>query len=260
MTPSDTLQLALISFDVAWEYPAANRAYLDAQFQSLPQSVDGVVLPEMFSTGFSMHPQAIAEPELGPTVQWMQAWSERLNAFVMGSVAVAAKGQFYNRLYVALPDGQLLQYDKRHLFAFAGEDKVYTAGKHRLVFDFRGFRICPLICYDLRFPVFARNTESFDVLVYVAQWPQVRTLAWNSLLQARAIENQCYVLGVNRIGVDAHGLSYQGDTQAIDMLGQPLLAPQQQAGTFIVALSKQARREVLERFPFYRDQDRFSLL
>jgi predicted amidohydrolase len=251
--------IALLSFDIIWEQPAANRLYLDVQLAALPAGVDLVVLPEMFSTGFSMNPEKIAEPHQdSETLAWMQQWANKKSIAITGSLAIQDEGQFYNRLYFVEPENKVHFYDKRHLFGFAGENKVYSAGSDRLVVHYKGIKICPLICYDLRFPVFSRNTEDFDLLLYVANWPKVRISAWDALLRARAIENQCFVAGVNRTGIDNGGWEFPGHTQAIDMAGNDLLPPQRNQGCFVVELDLLARNNFLQQFPFLKDQDAFQ--
>ncbi|OYU85281.1 MAG: amidohydrolase [Flavobacterium sp. BFFFF2] len=251
--------IALLSFDLVWEQPAANRLYLDTQLEALPAGVDLVVLPEMFSTGFSMNPEKIAElHQDSETLGWMQDWANKKSIAITGSLAIKDQGQFYNRLYFVEPLNVVHHYDKRHLFGFAGENKVYTPGADRLVVSYKGVKICPLICYDLRFPVFSRNTENFDLLLYVANWPKVRISVWDALLRARAIENQCFVIGVNRTGFDGSGWEFSGHTQAIDMAGNYLLSPQQTKGCFVVELDLMARNNFLQQFPFLKDQDAFQ--
>ena len=219
---STHLRVTLVQTELAWQDPAANRHRLAAHFRGLVGHTDLVVLPEMFSTGFSMAAAELAEDMDGPTVDWMREEAAALGCVIAGSLIVRDGGRCYNRLVWARPDGSLEHYDKRHLFRLAGEQEHYAAGSRRLVVALKGWRVCPMICYDLRFPVWSRSRGDYDLLLYVANWPQRRALAWSTLLRARAIENQSYVVGVNRIGKDGNGTAYAGDSVAVDFLGQPL--------------------------------------
>ncbi|MEQ9580865.1 MAG: nitrilase-related carbon-nitrogen hydrolase, partial [Arenibacter sp.] len=191
------LKIALIQSSLVWENPEKNREHFSKKLDSINKEVDLVILPEMFTTAFTMNPWNIAKEEGEETVKWMQKEAERKNVALAGSMVYFDNGHYYNRLWFVEPDGKSIFYDKRHTFTLAGEDKVYNKGEKRIVINFKGFRICPLICYDLRFPVWARNREDYDVLIYVANWPQPRINAWDALLKARAIENMAYVIGVN---------------------------------------------------------------
>lgn len=224
------------------------------------EDVDLIVLPEMFSSGFTMNPKAVAETMDGETVGWLQHLAQAKACAITGSLVIEEDGKYYNRLVFVYPNGELKTYDKRHLFTLAGEDKVYTAGKEKLIIDYKGFRICPLICYDLRFPVFARNVEDYDVLLYVANWPKPRINAWDILLKARAVENMSYAIGVNRIGMDENELEYVGHSQAVDFLGNYLLEPQETDGVFIVELDKEKLLETRSKLAFLEDKDQFRLL
>ena len=196
------MKVAIIQTALIWENPNANRIQFEEKIRGIEQNVDLIVLPEMFSTGFTMNPETVAETMNGETISWMQTLAKHKNSAITGSLVIVENGKYYNRLVFVLPSGEIKHYDKRHLFSLAGEEKVYTKGKTKLIIEYKGFKICPLICYDLRFPVFSRNVEDYDVLLYVANWPKPRINAWNALLKARAIENMCYVVGVNRIGED----------------------------------------------------------
>ncbi len=224
------------------------------------EEVDLIVLPEMFSSGFTMNPKAVAETMNGETIAWLQHLAKAKDCAITGSLVIEKNGKYYNRLVFVYPNGELKTYDKRHLFTLAGEDKVYTAGKEKLIIEYKGFRICQLICYDLRFPVFARNVEDYDVLIYVANWPKPRINAWDILLKARAVENMSYAIGVNRIGMDENELEYVGHTQAVDFLGNYLLEPQETDGVFIVELEKEKLLETRSKLAFLGDKDQFSLL
>jgi len=234
---------------------------MDQCLEQISMPTDLIVLPEMFTTGFSMDAAALAEPMDGPTVEWMRAQAAAHDAVLTGSVIIREGSTFHNRLLWVRPDGSLNYYDKRHLFTLAGEQHVYTAGQSRLVEEWRGWRICPLVCYDLRFPVWSRNQalQPYDLLLYLANWPAVRRNAWNCLLRARAIENVSYTLGVNRIGHDGHGQEYAGDSALIDMRGDYLL----QAGNLQSCITRTLRRAELEdfrsKFTALQDADDFEL-
>ena len=256
------LRLALLQADLLWQDAAANRAAFDLRLAALqPGATDLVILPEMFSTGFSMQPGDLAEPVDGPTARWLRDWAARLDAAVVGSVMTRDAGRSVNRLWFATPDGALSHYDKRHLFRMAGEHEHYAAGAQGLVVEFRGWRIAPLVCYDLRFPVWSRRRPGYDydLLLYVANWPARRAYAWRQLLIARAIENQCYVAGVNRVGADGNGIAHDGDSAVHDFLGMPLATLGGASSTGQVALDPAALAEFRERFPAHLDADRFEL-
>ncbi|MDG1581530.1 amidohydrolase [Pseudomonas sp. GOM6] len=256
---NDDLEVALVQCELAWQDPATNREYLAAQLEQA-RGADLVVLPEMFSTGFSMHSAELAEPEDGPTTAWLREQAQRIGAVVTGSLIIqAADGSYRNRLLWARPDGSLAHYDKRHLFRMAGEHKHYAAGEEQVVLEVKGWRVRTLICYDLRFPVWSRDPEKTDLLLYTANWPAARRHHWNRLLPARAIENLCYVAAVNRIGNDGNGHPYSGDSQVLDFQGEALLAPGDAAGVFRVTLAAAELAAYRQRFPAYLDADRFYL-
>jgi len=252
------METALVQSALVWEDPGKNRRHFSELLKPLAGSVDLVVLPEMFTTGFTMNPQNIPGEEGARTLDWMLEQSSRANAALTGSTVFREKGKQYNRLFFVMPDGTYECYDKRHTFTLAGEDKVYTRGTGRLQLNFREFTFCPLICYDLRFPVWSRNTDGYDVLIYVANWPTPRVAAWDALLQARAIENMSYVLGVNRIGSDPNSLTYSGHSAAYDSLGNRLAFAEGEQ-ILRVTLSKSHLRETRESLRFLQDRDRFSL-
>ena len=193
------LKVALIQSHLLWENPKANREMFAGKIEGIPQGIDLIVLPEMFTTGFTMRPEKIDILEGERTLQWMKDCASKTNIAICGSIVFHEEGHFFNRLFFVLPNGEYYQYDKKHTFTLAGEDKVYKAGKRKEVFEYKGFRICPLICYDLRFPVWARNVEDYDLLLFVANWPKPRISAWDTLLKARAIENMAYCIGANRL-------------------------------------------------------------
>ena len=252
------METALVQSTLIWENPGKNRQYFADLLKPLSGSVDLIVLPEMFTTGFTMNPQNIPAEEGRRTLDWMLEQASLANAAVTGSIVIPEGGRYYNRLVFAMPDGSYEQYDKRHTFTLAGEDRVYTRGTERLQVDFRGFTFCPLICYDLRFPVWSRNTDGYDVLIYVANWPSPRVSAWDTLLRARAIENMSYVLGVNRVGADPNNLTYSGHTAAYDSLGN-CLAFSEGEEILRVSLSKSHLQTTRESLRFLQDQDRVSL-
>ena len=253
------MKIALIQTSLSWENPIENRSHLAQKITGFMEDVDLIVLPEMFSSGFTMNPKAVAETMQGETIAWLQHLAKAKNCAVTGSLVIKENDKYYNRLIFIFPDGEIKKYDKKHLFTLAGEDKIYTAGKDKLIAEYKGFKICPLICYDLRFPVFSRNVEDYDVLIYVANWPKTRVNAWDILLKARAVENMSYVIGVNRIGSDNNNLEYVGHTQAIDFLGNYLLEPQETDGVFIIELDKNKMLETREKLPFLDDKDGFNV-
>ena len=253
------MKIAILQSPLVWENPKANRIHFEAKINAILEKVELIVLPEMFTSGFTMHPDLVAETMQGETMVWLQQLAKAKNAAITGSLVIAESGNFYNRLVFVFPSGEVRFYDKRHLFTLAGEDKVYTAGKEKLIIDYLGWKICPLICYDLRFPVFARNTEDYEVLLYVANWPNTRINAWDALLKARAIENMSYVVGVNRIGVDANHHAYNGHSQVQDYLGRAIVMPQESEGVFIASLDKRTLLETRQKLGFLNDKDDFEL-
>ncbi|GAB3328388.1 amidohydrolase [Larkinella ripae] len=255
------MHLTLIQTPLHWENPTANRAMLEEKIFALPEKTDLIVLPEMFTTGFTMNAQTLAEPMNLTTFRWLKQMAAQTDAAVTGSYIVQEKGQFYNRLIWMEPDGSFEQYDKRHLFRMAEEDRTYTAGAKRLVKAWRGWNICPLICYDLRFPVWSRNAGlAYDLLLYVANWPAPRSTAWKALLQARAIENLAYVAGVNRVGEDGNGHLYAGDSSLIDPKGELLFRQSQAETVYQTTLSLDDLKAYRQRFPADRDADAFQIL
>ena len=253
------MKIALLQAPLIWENPIANRKYFEEKIISITENVDLIVLPEMFTSGFTMNPKAIAETMQGETVSWLQALAKAKNIAITGSLVIQENGNFYNRLVFVFPSGEIKTFDKKHLFTLAGEDKIYTSGTEKIIIEYKGFKICPLICYDLRFPVFARNTEDYDVLIYVANWPKPRINSWDALLKARAIENMCYTIGVNRIGEDPNQHHYPGHSQAIDFLGNYIIEPQETEGVFIVNLDKNTLLESRQKFGFLNDRDAFKM-
>lgn len=258
------LLVTLVQANLHWEDKQANLQMLEQQIQAIGQPTQLVVLPEMFSTGFSMQPEKLAETMEGSSVQWMKSMATQYKIILTGSLIIEEAGEYFNRLIWMLPNGSYGYYDKRHRFAFAGEDQHYSNGNKRLIASVNGWKINLQICYDLRFPVWARQqiTEQpeYDVLVYVANWPERRNHAWKSLLIARAIENQCYVIGVNRVGEDGKGINHSGDSMVVDPLGQVLCTNAHEVGTHTMALDKNFLEEVRTKFPFWKDADPFQIL
>lgn len=265
MTQND-LRVTLVQLDTAWHDPEANRARIGAMLLKADPT-DLIVLPETFTTGFSNEAVATAESMEGETVAWMRALAAARRASVTGSVQIREGGAVYNRLLFATPDGAVACYDKRHLFRMAKEEKWYAAGSARLVMPFRGWRICPLVCYDLRFPVFSRNRADamrggeleYDVLLYVANWPAARHEAWRTLLRARAMENLCYAVGVNRVGTDGNGHRYDGGSLVADPVGTLSADGDETEKVLQVTLSYDWLREYRRRFPAHLDADTFQL-
>lgn len=254
------MKIALFNTTLVWENPAENRTNFEQKINAITEEIDLIVLPKMFTSGFTMNSKKVAETMQGETVSLLIKLAKTKNCAITGSLVITENNNYYNRLLFVFPDGKIEFYDKRHLFTLAGEDIVYTSGKEKLIITYKGFKICPLICYDLRFPVFARNVENYDLLLYVANWPKTRVNAWDILLKARAVENMSYVIGVNRIGNDNNNLEYVGHTQAIDFLGNYLVEPQENEGVFIVEIDKEKQDETRSKLAFLNDKDEFELL
>ena len=261
------LRISLVQGATRWHDPAGNRDYYGHLIAPLHGITDLILLPETFTSGFSNDAIDQAEGVDGPTVAWLREQSRKLGAAITGSVQIRDEGDVYNRLFFATPDGGLQHYDKRHLFRYAREHERYAAGRDRLTVEYKGWRICPLVCYDLRFPVYSRNRFDverpggldYDLLLYVANWPAARAYPWKTLLRARAIENLCFVAGLNRVGTDGNGLDYSGDSAVIDFLGQPL---SEATGEEVVTTTTLPAAQLLahrERFPAMLDGDAFAL-
>ena len=252
------MKITLLQTDIKWCSPAENIARAEELILDAEKS-DIYILPEMFSTGFCMEPEKIAEPVGGDAFSFMMLMAKRVNAAIVGSVAVEDNGSYYNRMYFCKPDGTFEIYDKHHLFTFSGEHKVYSPGSERVVVEFRGVRILLLVCYDLRFPVFARNRNDYDMIVCVANWPRVRRYPWCTLAKARAIENLCYVAAVNRGGVDEWG-DYSGDTMLIDPYGQPVAECKEGVEDVVTAsIDLDVINNFRNKFPALNDADDFIL-
>lgn len=254
------MKVALIQAPLTWENPQANRKYFEGKINSIHQEADLVVLPEMFATGFTMNPKEVAETMEGETLSMLKLLARSKQIAITGSLVIIEQENYYNRLVFVFPSGDVEYYDKRHLFSLAGEDKIYAPGKEKLLVEYKGWKICPLICYDLRFPVFSRNAEDYDLLLYVANWPKPRTNAWDILLKARSVENMCYTAGVNRIGFDESGHEYVGHSQAVDFLGNTIINAEESEGVFIADLDKNAMLEARQKFGFLNDRDTFEIV
>lgn len=253
------MKIALIQSNLVWESPKHNRTNFETKINEINARVDLIVLPEMFSTGFSMNASKMAETMQDETVLWMQTLAKSKNCAIAGSLIIFEDNNYYNRLLFVFPNGEIQFYDKRHLFTLAGEDKIYTAGTKKQIVDYKGWKICLQVCYDLRFPVFARNVENYDLLLYVANWPKVRISAWDILLRARAVENLSYVIGVNRLGVDVNNFEHNGHSQAVDFLGNYILEPQENEAVFLVELDKNRMLETRKKVNFLNDKDSFEI-
>jgi len=255
------LNITIIQSHLHWEDKQANMIMFEEKINSISSPTHIVVLPEMFTTGFSMNPKLLAENMTGQTYQWMRRIAMENKIILTGSFMAEENGEYFNRLVWMQPNGQFGIYDKRHLFSYANEDKHFSAGQKRLITTVNGWRICPLICYDLRFPVWARqsNMNEYDVLLYIANWPERRSTAWNTLLKARAIENQAYVIGVNRIGNDGNQIYYIGDSQLISPVGEILFQSNEES-IQTLTLHKKEIESVRTQFPFLKDKDDFVIL
>ena len=261
-----TLTITTIQTLLHWEDKEANLLMLEKKINALAGETEVVVLPEMFSTGFSMNPQKLAENMEGDTVAWMKRVSAENKVIVTGSIIIEEDKKYYNRLIWMMPHGEYGFYDKRHRFAYSGEDKHFSSGEKRLIASVKGWKINLLVCYDLRFPVWARQSKreinsvpEYDVLMYVANWPERRSHAWKTLLCARAIENQCYVVGVNRVGTDGNEINYSGNSLIIDPLGEVLYHMADEEDIHTITLKKEKLEEIRKKFPFLSDGDEFLI-
>lgn len=254
------MKIAVFQTKLAWENPAVNRKFIEEYFLNEDEPFDLFILPEMFTSGFTMNPSAVAEPMDGETMTWLKGLAKAKNCAITGSLVIKEDGNFYNRMVFIFPSGEVQFYNKRHLFTLAGEEKVYTKGTKKVIVNYNNWNICLQVCYDLRFPVFVRNVENYDVILYVANWPNPRINAWDSLLKARAIENMCYTIGVNRIGEDANQLEYPGHSQIIDFLGNNMLNCESDLGVFVCELDKDQQLATRQKLNFLNDKDDFSLV
>ena len=270
-----SLTFSLLQADLFWENKASNREMFQNRINALKGKTEIVVLPEMFTTGFSMN-TALAESMDGETIQWMKLLSKQNNIILTGSLIIKENSNFYNRLVWMLPTGEFGLYDKRHLFAYSEENKYYQRGHKRLITSVKGWKIKVQVCYDLRFPVWSRQTPpvgstgkegelafdsspEYDILLYVANWPEQRSHAWKTLLSARAIENQCYVIGVNRVGMDGNNNRYSGDSMVIDPNGEVLYYKTKDEDSFTITLDKEILDSIRKKYPFLQDGDRFII-
>lgn len=263
---ADSLNISLVQFDIFWQNTSKNLSHLSNLLDQISET-DLIVLPEMFNTGFSMSPSENAMPDTGGEVlEWMKRKSSQLSSAIVGSFAVKGKEGFFNRLYFVQPNGETSFYNKRHLFRMAGENDQFVNGTERVIVDYKGWKICPQICYDLRFPVFSRNTYTennydYDLLLYVANWPQARSTAWRVLLQARSIENLCYAVGVNRVGEDGNSFQYLGDSRCFNFLGEQLnINSSNSEFVETISISKEDLIKFRKKFPTGLDADRFELI
>lgn len=263
------MKVTLLQTSLHWEDREKNLAHFDNLLNSVTEKTDLIVLPEMFTTGFTMNPAKLAEHANGPALAWLKQKARQKNTILTGSVAIHENGNFFNRLFWVEPNGEVSTYNKRHLFRMAGEDKHYSAGRSKIIKTIGEFKVCPLVCYDLRFPVWSRNTfkkhngsytAAYDVLVYVANWPEARSYPWKQLLIARAIENQCFVIGVNRIGTDGNNIVHSGDSMVINPRGEIINKTQaHQESIEIVSLDYSYLAEFRKIFPVGLDADEFNL-
>ncbi|MFZ3574626.1 nitrilase family protein [Tenacibaculum finnmarkense] len=266
MNTHNKLKTVLVQSDIVWENPTENRKLFEEKINKISSDIDLIILPEMFTTGFSMKAYLLAETMTGDTVNWMKRLSKEKNCAITGSIIIKEKTfnseekeLYYNRLLFVHPSGKIDFYDKKHLFTLAGEQKIFTAGTKKSIVNYKGWKICLLICYDLRFPAWARNTDNYDVLLYVASWPSSRIDAWDTLLKARAIENMSYTIGVNRVGTDANGHQYNGNSVGYDMLGNCI--DKNNNGEEIslsITLDKEKQTEIRSKFGFLNDKDAFD--
>jgi len=253
------LKIALVQSQLHWEDVDANLKTFEGRIKAIPEPVDIIVLPEMFSTGFSMNPSKLFETMNGKAVNWMKTTAKKANAVITGSLIIEENGHYYNRLIWMQPNGSFEYYDKRHLFSMAGEEKVFTPGDKKLIVTVKGWKICPMVCYDLRFPVWVRNVENYDLLIFAANWPDKRIEHWRKLLQARAIENQCFVAGVNCVGKDGNGIEYSGHSLWVNSQGEIQEEAISEEKTMIATLNEESLIFTRRYMPFLNDRDEFQL-
>jgi len=254
------LKIVGIQAALVWENPEQNMAFFEEKINTLEEDLDLIVLPEMCTTGFTMHPKKVAEKMDGLSVSWMQKIAKEKQTAICGSLVISTAKKFYNRFVFVHATGEIETYNKRHTFTLAGEDNVYTSGTKKIIIKYRGWKICPLICYDLRFPVWARNTENYDLLIYVANWPAARVKAWDTLLKARAIENMSYVIGINRTGKDGNNYTYSGNSILIDCLGETLSSlKKNEVGIVTANFVKSEQDRIRKKLGFLADKDSFKI-
>lgn len=258
----NSIRVTIIQSSLFWEDVKANLLLFDSKIKSISSKTDIIVLPEMFTTGFTMNPKTLAEEHEGKGLQWMIEKAKEVESVIVGSISVKEKNNYYNRLYWVKPDGSFEYYDKRHLFRMGNEHEQYQAGEKQLIVEYKGWKICPLICYDVRFPVWSRNTKSnpYDILLYVANWPAVRSTQWSALLVSRAIENQCYLVGVNRVGKDGNGIEHSGNSVVLNAKGETMstITPNQE-GDETIELSFDELSMFRKAFPVLLDADSFEI-
>ncbi len=263
------MNIVIVQPAIIWESPAENLEKYNHLLSGIKNDPDLIVLPEMFTTGFSMNSEKLAVPHENPVIGWMRGKATRFGSAITGSLIIEDTGKspekdenitksFFNRLIFINEEGELSYYDKRHMFRMGGEGDHFTAGKERLIVNYKAWRICPLICYDLRFPVWSRNREEYDLLLYVANWPAARSEVWNTLLRARAIENQSWVIGVNRTGKDGEGMEYNGESQVIDPKGNVLVKLGKEEAITEVKISLEDLDIFRQKFPVWKDRDPFN--
>ncbi|MCI2229879.1 amidohydrolase [Polaribacter sp. MSW13] len=254
------LKIVGIQADLIWENTTQNIAFFEKKINNLENKVDLIVLPEMFTSGFTMNPKNVAENMDGFSVSWMLRIAIEKQIAICGSLVISENKNFYNRLVFVHPSGKIETYDKRHSFTLAGENKIYTSGTEKRIVNYKGWKICPLICYDLRFPVWGRNTENYDLLIYMANWPVTRIKAWDTLLKARSIENMCYTVGVNRTGKDANDFDYSGNSLIVNYLGEQLSSlNKNEVGIITATLYKPAQEKIRKKLGFLNDKDSFKI-
>lgn len=252
--------VTLVQSDLAWEDPGKNVTSFSKKLDGIKEQTDLIILPEMFTTGFTLNAEQLAEPVPGPTLKWMIKMAREKNANIVGSIIVSEHNRYYNRLYWVYKNGEYVSYDKRHLFRMADEHKVFTAGDKRLIVNLKGWNILPLVCYDLRFPVWARGAKKdFDLIIYIANWPESRSSSWRILLPARAVENQAYGIGVNRVGKDGTGKAYRGDSVIFDPLGNIIRLETYNEIIFSEKLSYDKLERYRNKFPVWMDSDSYKI-
>jgi omega-amidase len=254
------LKITLIQTPLFWEDIDKNIKMYSRKFENIKGKTDLILLPEMFTTGFTMNAKMLAENMNGRTTGFMKQYSKKLKAYIGGSIIIKSGEKYFNRLILCSPGGEIKSYDKRHLFSMGKEDTVYTEGKKHLIVKIKGWRIAFFICYDLRFPVWCRNKNNYDVAVFSANWPMERNYYWRNLLLARAIENQCYVIGVNGIGRDGNGYEIAGDSAVIDPMGKYVVNAKNKAGVYNTELNKNFLENFRKKFPVYKDADKFKII
>jgi omega-amidase len=256
----ENLKITIFQGHLFWENIDKNLQNISLRLAGIREKTDLIILPEMFNTGFSMNAEKLAEPMYGKTMQWMQETAQKFSAVVTGSLIIAEAGHYYNRLIWMRPDGTYAQYDKRHLFTMAKEQETYTAGTEKLIVELNGWKICPVICYDLRFPVWLRNVDAaYDLLIVVANWPEKRSLHWRTLIPARAIENLAYVIGVNRVGHDGNEVYHSGDSECIDPAGNVVYYKRDEEDVYTFSILAEEVIKARRYFPFLKDADVFTI-